>query len=89
MRRAITLKPAIFLLFAASPLYAQSPTDATAIPVEKFAQLPAMMDAELSPDGTHLAYIRPYKGRKVLIIQVLSGQGRPTVVPPGEEMEID
>ena len=48
-----------------------------------------MRNARLSPDGTHLAYIRPVNGRGHLVIQALSGQGRPAVVPPSEDVDIE
>lgn len=89
MRHAIALASIFLLLCAALPLNAQSLNDPGAISVEKFAQLPVMTDAELSPDGTHLAYIRPIKGRKHLIVQSLGGQGKPAVVPPTEDLDFD
>lgn len=57
-------------------------------PVEAFAQLPVIRGAQLSPNGTHFAYFRPFEGRDHLIIQSLDGAGRPTVVPPAENTEL-
>lgn len=69
---------------------AQQPASPAEIPIEAFAQLPVMQGAELSPDGAHLAYIRPVNGRKHIIIQMLDGStAKPTVVPPTENLDID
>jgi dipeptidyl aminopeptidase/acylaminoacyl peptidase len=67
---------------------AQSPQKASEIPAATFAQLPIMQSAELSPDGTHLAYIRPLNGRGHLVIQDLAG-GQPVVAPPAEDADFD
>ncbi|MGI9261848.1 MAG: alpha/beta fold hydrolase [Woeseiaceae bacterium] len=68
-----------------SPVLAQEPTTPDQIPIDAFAQLPAMQSAEISPDGSHLAYISPSSGRGHLIIQRLVSDGTaPVVVPPGD-----
>lgn len=59
------------------------------IPVEKFAQLPIMRDAELSPDGKYLAYIRPIKGRSNIVIQNLVDGGQPVAVPPTNDQHYE
>jgi dipeptidyl aminopeptidase/acylaminoacyl peptidase len=60
------------------------------IPIDAFAQLPAMRNMRLSPDGTHLAYIRPSKGRWHLVIQKMIGsEGTPVVVPPVEDLDFE
>lgn len=68
---------------------AQQPARPSEIAIEKFAQLPLMRQARLSPAGTHIAYIRPHKGQGHLIIQPLGGATTPTVVPPAQSMAID
>ena len=90
MNRPAATAFAVFLLGVTAPGRAQQPTSPAEIPVEAFAQLPVMQGAELSPDGTHLAYIRPVNGRKHIIIQLLDGSSaKPTVVPPTEDLDID
>jgi len=84
-------KPAlcIALALAVSPAAARQATSPAAIPIEAFARIPVMRFPELSPDGTHLAYIRPVDGRAHLIIQALSGGDEPAVVPPAESADFD
>ena len=89
MRIRITLVTIVILLGAASSAASQQSTKAADIPIGAFAQLPFMRDTELSPDGTHLAYIRPIKGRGHLIIQTMDGSGKPAVVPPSADVDID
>ena len=80
----------VFLLIVIGMAEAQQTTDPDDIPIQAFAQLPAMRNAELSPDGTHLAYFRPIKGRWNLIIQAMIGsQGQPVVVPPVGDLNFD
>ena len=57
------------------------------IPVDTFAQLPVMDGAKLSPDGTHLAYLRPHQGRTHLAIEDLSPGGKTVIVPPVENLD--
>ena len=57
------------------------------IPVDTFAQLPVMDGAKLSPDGTHLAYLRPHHGRTHLAIEDLSPGGKTVIVPPVENLD--
>jgi len=65
----------------------QSPAE---IPLESFAQLPMIHNAQLSPDGTRLAYIRPVNGRGHLVIQRLDGTtGQPVVLPPVDNIDYD
>ncbi len=69
---------------------AQAQQTPAAIPLDKFAQLPAMRDAELSPDGTRLAYFRPVNGRSHLVIQTLIGsESKPILVPPVDDLDFD
>ena len=64
--------------------FAQStPVD---IPLKLFAQLPLMNDAELSPDGTHVAYLRPVEGYDYLIIQELGSKNPPRALPPPDDV---
>ena len=82
------MKRLIFLLVILSPAAgAQQPASPRDIPIEAFAQLPAMSNARLSPDGTHFAYFRPFNGRDHLVIQRLDGSGKPTVAPPTEDSD--
>ncbi|MEM9404235.1 MAG: hypothetical protein AAGA44_17330, partial [Pseudomonadota bacterium] len=84
----------IILLFVAlaagfsrlNPAFGQSP-DNIPPPAEAFAQLPFMSGAELSPDGTHVAYMRAVRGRRHLIIQKLHSDDRPVVLPPFEHLD--
>ena len=48
--------------------------------VTAYGKLPALSQLELSPDGKHLASIRPYKGEKILVVQNLEGKGLPPVL---------
>ena len=57
-----TFAVALFTMLPfALPAAANSPTRPSDISVETFAQLPVMEGAQLSPDGTHVAYLRPYR----------------------------
>ena len=68
-------------LFGAVSFGAQAQTQASDIPAKTFAQLPLMNDAELSPDGSHIAYFRPVKGSDYLIIQQLGSGTPPAAIP--------
>lgn len=51
-------------------------------PIEAFAQLPELSQPALSPDGKHMAVIRPYKGRPVAVIYDLEHiEHLPSVIP--------
>ena len=50
-------------------------------PVEAFGSLPLASDPTLSPDGTHLALVQPYKGRPVAVIRALDGSTPPVAIP--------
>ena len=80
--RFIVTVAGLLLTTLADAQQAATPAD---IPIQAFAQLPVMRDVELSPDGTHFAYFRPFEGRDHLVIQRLDGSGRPTVAPPTED----
>ncbi len=69
------------------PAAANAPTRPSDISVESFAQLPVMQGAQLSPDGTHVAYLRPHQGRTHLAIEDLGPNGRTVIVPPVENLE--
>lgn len=70
------------------PAQAQQVSKPSEIPIEAFAQLPVMRSPELSPDGSHLAYLRPINGRAHLVIQTMIGsQGKPVVIPPVGDLD--
>lgn len=48
--------------------------------VTAYGKLPALSQLSLSPDGKHLASVRPYKGEKILVVQNLEGKGLPPVL---------
>ena len=73
-------------LLASAHVYAQEPRPAE-IPAERFAQLPLVSGAELSPDGKAFAYLRPIDGRRHLIISSLDGDRPPAVMPPVDQLE--
>src|SRR5271154_6165515 len=71
-----------FVLAMAYPALMASfaPADA-APPAEAFGDLPRAEFARLSPDGNHLAVIRPYDGReKVEIIDLSKPDSTPVVI---------
>ena len=49
--------------------------------------LPEMAGARLSPDGTHLAYLRPHQGRTNVAIEDLRPGGRTVLIPPVEALD--
>lgn len=57
-------------------------------PVSVFAKLPRYHSAQLSPDGSHLAYLTSVDGRKHLVIQRADAQGPVEVIPPVKEADI-
>lgn len=80
----------ITCLVVASNANAQGPSNPAAIPLETFAQLPMIRNAKLSPDGTHLAYIRPLNGRGHLFVQTLDGNAeKPVIMPPVDNVDYD
>lgn len=89
MNNIRTLVVWIVLAGLIMPAQAQQITKPSEIPIEAFAQLPVMQSVELSPDGTHLAYIRPINGRGHMIIQKLDGTGQPVIAPPAEDSDYD
>ena len=78
---------AIALMPMALPAAANAPTRPSDIPVETFAQLPVMQGAQLSPDGSHVAYLRPYQGRTHLAIEGLGPNGKTVIIPPAGNLE--
>lgn len=74
----------VFLWAMAAQGQAQPVTSApvTHPPIEAFAQLPELSQPALSPDGKHMAVIRPYKGRPVVAIYDLEHTDHlPYVIP--------
>ena len=63
----------------------KSPGD---IPIKAFAQLPAIMDMELSPDGSHIAYMVPHKGRKAIVIRNIES-GKLSGIPAPDKADIN
>lgn len=76
-------------LFGTIPCAAVAQSQASEIPARVFAQLPLMKDAELSPDGERIAYLRPVKGRDYLIIQALGSKKPPAAIPPPDAADFD
>ncbi len=69
----------------AVPAFADGAKTPSELPLEAFAQLPLMQNAKLSPDGSHIAFFYPIKGRNHIVIQpVFNPDGRKVVPPPGE-----
>lgn len=89
MNRPVSILLFLLLSGAGSSVPAQQVNNPADIPIEAFAQLPVMNDAQLSPDGTYLAYISPIKGRGYLIIQNLVENNTPIAVPPAEKMDFE
>lgn len=77
----------ITLLVLTVPVLAKAPSRSADIPIDTFAQLPMMDGARLSPDGTHLAYLRPHQGRTHLAVEDLSPGGKTIIVPPVENLD--
>lgn len=63
---------------------AMKPSD---IPVERFAELPAVSQLRQSPNGEKVAFLSSIEGRKVMIVQNLDGSDR-YIQPPIEEADI-
>lgn len=64
----ITLTAFVMLVSEANAQKAFDPAD---IPVKAFAQLQTTSGMKLSPDGTHLAFYVPFKGRQAIMISPL------------------
>jgi len=84
----------IFLFLAAVMAWSASPVaharDAKKpgdIPVEAFAQLPAISNPKLSPDGSKVAFLANEKGRVSLTFLSLNGKGG-SRMPPPDKMDI-
>lgn len=89
MRKRRILFIWLLCLIAVDGTLAQIATEPASIPVEVFAQLPVMTEAALSPDGSHISYLRPINGRNHLVIQALASDAKPVVVPPYEGLDFD
>lgn len=70
------LAAAAVLLLAPAPARAETASDISApgipvlmIPVDVFARLPAMASPQLSPDGTHVGFLKPEDGRFHLVVR--------------------
>ncbi len=80
--RPLTLVVTVLLTANALAQSAKTPSE---LPLEAFSQLPLMQDVELSPDGSHLAFFYPIKGRNHIVIQpIFNADDRKVVPPPGE-----
>jgi len=53
-------------------------------PIEAYAALPGAQSLQLSPDGDRLAMISAYKGKPVLVVRRIDGQGTPAVIDTGK-----
>ncbi len=67
MKRALLLLPAFVLVLAgcAGPMAAKGPADNGAVPLidrNLFFGDPEISGSQLSPDGEHMSFIKPYKG---------------------------
>ncbi|WP_298326654.1 prolyl oligopeptidase family serine peptidase [Asticcacaulis sp.] len=69
-------------LYAGSVLAEAAPE----IPVEYFAHQPVMADVDMSPDGSHVAFLAPVGGRQHLVVRKLPlSQGeKPAVIGPSD-----
>ncbi|MFV3129138.1 alpha/beta hydrolase family protein [Niveispirillum sp. KHB5.9] len=65
------------VLFAGTALAEPAPV----LPVEYFAHQPVMSDVDLSPDGSHVAFLAPVSGRQHLVVRKLP-------ITPGEKPAI-
>jgi len=55
-------------------------------PIEAYAALPGAQSLQLSPDGDRLAMISAYKGKPVLVVRRIDGQGGPIAVDTGKTL---
>ncbi|SDE04766.1 alpha/beta hydrolase family protein [Kordiimonas lacus] len=76
------------LLLAASTATVHAQQTSVAATAEKFAQLPAFDQLQMSPNGAFIAYLTPFEGRKVLMIQHRLG-GSQVAVPFHKNADID
>jgi dipeptidyl aminopeptidase/acylaminoacyl peptidase len=76
---------AALALLLSAPCPAQAPAPAAPPPVEAFGRLPVLAQPSLSPDGKHLATIKPYNGRSVAVIYDLSDPTAKPVILPLDE----
>lgn len=78
----------IITLTVAGPIHvATAANSASEIPVGAFAQLPKMQEVSLSPDGTHIAYFYPQKGRSHIVIKSMINRDQaPVVLPPVDKL---
>lgn len=74
------------LLLLVSPITLPQTAPAE-VPAREFARLPMLKDAEISPDGTHIAYLRPVDGRDTLMIQEIGTGDPPAAIPPAESAD--
>ncbi len=77
------------LFLTAGSVLADEPRTPSELPLEAFAQLPRMQDAELSPDGTYIAYFFPVDGRNHIVMQPLAGGDERRVVPPAGDLDFE
>ncbi|MEM7083822.1 MAG: S9 family peptidase [Pseudomonadota bacterium] len=71
------------------PSWGEGPSSPAELPLKAFAQLPLMQDVELSPDGTHIAFMYPIDGRNHIVIQPVFNADQRKVIPPPGELEFD
>ncbi len=76
-------------IMAASTALADEPRSPSDLSLENFAQLPRMQDAELSPDGSYIAYFFPIDGRNHIVMQPLADGDNRRVVPPAGDLDFD
>ncbi|MCC7051997.1 MAG: S9 family peptidase [Gemmatimonadaceae bacterium] len=75
--RLTCLLPAIAALVAAEPLTGQpAPQTPRLIPIETLFSAPEAADAALSPDGSAVAYLAPWRGRLNIHLRFLDGPAR-------------
>ncbi|MGF1606460.1 MAG: alpha/beta hydrolase family protein, partial [Rhodothalassiaceae bacterium] len=58
------------------------------LPVAAFAALPQLADIDISPDGTHLAYMLAVEGRQMIVVHPLGSAEDPVIIPPFSEADI-
>ena len=56
------------------------------LPVRAFAHQPVMADVDLSPDGSHVAFLAPVNGRQHLVVRKLTAAPgeKPAVIGPSD-----
>jgi hypothetical protein len=80
---------AAVVLFGCQILLSDEGSGTEQIPIAAFAQLPLISEAQMSPDGSHVAYLRPAQGRRHLIVQKLHSPEKPVVVGPMATLEFE